>query len=85
MPLFRRCWSPLFCEHIHPLPPFEPAHTMCSTTNGNAKTSGADATVNGYLIFILYSVVFLARASYLPSLRKLSFIIDDTCPSISPF
>ena len=47
--------------------PFEPAHTVCSTTNGNAKTSGADATVNGYLIFILYSVVFLASASYLPS------------------
>ena len=31
-----------------------------STTNGSAKTKGADSTVNGYLIFILYSVALLA-------------------------
>jgi len=30
--------------------------------NGSAKTSGANKTVNGYLIFILYSVFLLARA-----------------------
>jgi chitin synthase len=33
-----------------------------SSTNGNAETSGANKTVNGYLIFILYSVFVLARA-----------------------
>jgi hypothetical protein len=71
MSLFRRYWSPLSCKHIPRFPPFERAHAACSTTNGSAKTSGANTTVNGYLIYILYSVVLLARASYLPSLRKL--------------
>lgn len=51
------------------------AYAACSTTNGSAKTSGANTTVNGYLIYILYSVVLLARASHL-SLRKPSLIID---------
>ncbi|KAH9964997.1 glycosyltransferase family 2 protein [Russula dissimulans] len=37
------------------------------TTNGNAKTSGANKTVNGYLIFILYSVVFLAFVRFIGS------------------
>jgi chitin synthase len=46
-------------------PPFARAYALYSTTNGNAKTDGANSTVNGYLIFILYSVVFLARAYYL--------------------
>lgn len=36
-------------------------HAPGSTTNGSAKTKGADSTVNGYLIFILYSVALLAR------------------------
>jgi hypothetical protein len=48
--------------------PFSPTHfaraqSILSTTNGSAKTSGANKTVNGYLIFILYSVFILARAS----------------------
>ena len=34
-----------------------------STINGNAKINGADHTVNGYLIFISYSVALLARTS----------------------
>ena len=60
---FRHCWSLLFCKHMPFCTHFfARAHTVCSTTNGSAKTSGANQTVNGYLIFILYSVVFLARA-----------------------
>jgi chitin synthase len=39
---------------------------VLSTTNGTAKTSGASATVNGYLIFILYSVAVLARTLKFP-------------------
>ncbi|KAI0298178.1 glycosyltransferase family 2 protein [Multifurca ochricompacta] len=37
------------------------------TTNGSAKTSGANSTVNGYLIFILYSVALLAFVRFLGS------------------
>ncbi|KAH9992907.1 glycosyltransferase family 2 protein [Russula vinacea] len=37
------------------------------TTTGSAKTSGASHTVNGYLIFILYSVVFLALIRFIGS------------------
>jgi chitin synthase len=33
------------------------------TATGSAKDKGASSTVNGYQIFILYSVVLLARAS----------------------
>ncbi|KAH9961842.1 glycosyltransferase family 2 protein [Russula compacta] len=37
------------------------------TTNGNAQTSGANHTVNGYLIFILYSVAILALVRFIGS------------------
>jgi len=37
------------------------------TTNGDAKTSGANKTVNGYLIFILYSVFLLALVRFIGS------------------
>lgn len=37
------------------------------TTNGNAQTSGASSTVNGYLIFILYSVALLAFVRFVGS------------------
>ncbi|KAH9035911.1 hypothetical protein EDB85DRAFT_2143404 [Lactarius pseudohatsudake] len=37
------------------------------TTNGSAKTSGANSTVNGYLIFILYSVALLAFVRFVGS------------------
>ncbi|KAH9970285.1 glycosyltransferase family 2 protein [Lactifluus volemus] len=37
------------------------------TTNGSAKTSGASHTVNGYLIFILYSVAVLAFVRFVGS------------------
>jgi len=37
------------------------------TTNGSAKTSGANKTVNGYLIFILYSVALLALVRFVGS------------------
>jgi hypothetical protein len=60
--LSRRCWSPLFCERLSPSCPSTCADLVRSTTNGSAKTSGASKTVNGYLIFILYSVFLLARA-----------------------
>jgi hypothetical protein len=40
-------------------------YALGSTTNGSAKTSGASHTVNGYLIFILYSVAVLACTSSL--------------------
>ncbi|KAI0250489.1 glycosyltransferase family 2 protein [Lactifluus subvellereus] len=43
------------------------AHMLCSTTNGSAKTSGAASTVNGYLIFILYSVALLAFVRFVGS------------------
>ena len=47
----------------HPLSrPSRCTNSVRSTTNGNAQTSGANKTVNGYLIFILYSVALLARA-----------------------
>ena len=52
--------------HLFPLPArLTLAHVLCvySTTNGSAKTKGADTTVNGYLIFILYSVALLACTS----------------------
>jgi hypothetical protein len=62
---FRHCWSPSFCKRFVPFSPthFARAQSILSTTNGSAKTSGANKTVNGYLIFILYSVFILARAS----------------------
>ncbi|KAH9012182.1 glycosyltransferase family 2 protein [Lactarius pseudohatsudake] len=37
------------------------------TTNGSAKTSGANSTVNGYLIFIMYSVALLAFVRFVGS------------------
>jgi chitin synthase len=37
------------------------------TTNGSAKNNGADSTVNGYLIFILYSVALLAFVRFIGS------------------
>ncbi|KAI0051502.1 glycosyltransferase family 2 protein [Auriscalpium vulgare] len=40
---------------------------LVSTTNGNAKSSGANSTVNGYLIFILYSVALLALVRFIGS------------------
>jgi len=45
------------------VPPSHACRTLGSTTNGSAKTSGANKTVNGYLIFILYSVALLACTS----------------------
>jgi len=49
-----------------------------STTNGSAKESGASKTVNGYLIFILYSVFFLARALSSHLYEQLAVL--DACP-----
>jgi len=37
------------------------------TINGNAKTDGANHTVNGYLIFIFYSVALLALVRFIGS------------------
>ncbi|TFY80015.1 hypothetical protein EWM64_g4002 [Hericium alpestre] len=37
------------------------------TTNGNAATEGANKTVNGYMIFILYSVAVLALVRFIGS------------------
>jgi len=37
------------------------------TTNGSAKTQGAEDTVNGYMIFILYSVAFFALVRFIGS------------------
>ena len=39
------------------------------TATGSAADKGANNTVNGYQIFILYSVVGLARAFLLPLLK----------------
>lgn len=66
--LFRRCWLLSFCKRLSRFFPSVRAHLARSTTNGNAKTNGANHTVNGYLIFIFYSVALLAGAStFLPS------------------
>ena len=51
------------------------AQSIHSTTNGNAQTSGANKTVNGYLIFILYSVFVLARASPPFPLSKIAVLL----------
>jgi hypothetical protein len=60
-----RCYSVSVCP---PFPPSACAQLVCSITNGSAKTHGAKDTINGYMIFILYSVAFLAGAlSYLLS------------------
>jgi len=75
--LFRRCWSRLFCKLLSSFPPSARAHSVRSTTNGSAKTSGADHTVNGYLIFILYSVAVLACAS--------PFSLSEAVPDARPF
>ena len=72
--LFRRCWSPLFCKLLSSFPLSARAHSVRSTTNGSAKTSGADHTVNGYLISILYSVAVLACASPFSLSQKLSLM-----------
>ena len=61
--LSRRCWSLSFCKCLSCFPPFVRAHLARSTINGNAKTNGAKHTVNGYLVFIFYSVALRARAS----------------------
>jgi len=61
--LFRHCWSLLFCKRLSHFPPSVRAHLVRSTINGNANTDGANHTVNGYLIFIFYSVALLARES----------------------
>jgi hypothetical protein len=54
-----------------PFPPSQCAQLVCSITNGSTKTHAAEDTINGYMIFILYSVAFLAGAlSYLLSHRQ---------------
>jgi len=37
------------------------------TTNGSAETRGAEDTVNGYMIFILYSVALFALVRFIGS------------------
>lgn len=59
------------------------ANSVRSTTNGNAQTSGANKTVNGYLIFILYSVALLARA--LSSLYEKLAVLNGCPPFIQLF
>jgi hypothetical protein len=55
--IFRHCWLRSFCKLLSSFScPSTRAYPERSTVNGNAKTRGANHTVNGYLIFILYSV-----------------------------
>jgi len=78
----RRCWLLLFCKRLSPFPPICMFSLVCSITNGSARTHGAEDTVNGYMIFILYSVAFFARA--LSSvLSHGSWAVLDACP-LSP-
>ena len=46
-----------------------------SITNGSAKTSGANKTVDGYLIFIFYTVSLAHALSFLPTSSWLSLTL----------
>lgn len=54
----------LFCLRVVAM---ADAGWRCRTTNGDASSSGANSTVNGYLLFILWSVAVLARKSPFPT------------------
>ncbi|SRR5712691_729035 len=80
--LFRRCWSLSFCKRLPRFSPSVRAHLARSTTNGNAKTNGANHTVNGYLIFIFYSVALLAGAPTFLLSQRLFLTLSPIFPSV---